>query len=66
MAKTEQHERPTLEKAAELGKAGAGDKAKFLGWQKAHGARRVMVGRFDNGTVVYRSKNNAWVFGKAT
>lgn len=65
MAKTERPERPTLEKAAELGKASAGDKAKFLGWQKAHGARHVMVGHFNNGTVVYRSKDKAWVFGKA-
>lgn len=56
--KTEKPARPTLGKAAELGGS-----AKLLAWTKLP-HEPIMVGRFDDGTVVYRRKDKAWVFGK--
>ena len=65
MAKTKKPERLSLEKAAELGKTSASASAKLIGWTKLPGRNRVMAGRFDDGTIVYRAKDKAWVFGKA-
>jgi hypothetical protein len=63
MAKTKKLEKLSLEKAAELGKASASASANFVGWTKTPGKTRVMAGRFDDGTIVYRG-DLAWVFGK--
>jgi hypothetical protein len=68
MAKTKSKkpERLTLEQAAELGKTSAAANAKFIGWTKLPGHARVMAGHFADGTVVYRSKDQAWVFAKTS
>lgn len=63
--KTKKPERLSLEKAAELGKTTAAANAKFIGWTKLPGHARVMAGRYADGTVVYRSKDKSWVFGKS-
>ena len=60
-AKTEK--RMSLANAAALGAQSAGDKAKFLGWEKIQ-HEPIYAGRFGNGTVVYRGAKTAWVFGK--
>ncbi len=60
-AKTEK--RMSLADAAALGAKSAGDKAKFLGWEKIQ-REPIYAGRFDNGTIVYRGAKTAWVFGK--
>lgn len=62
--KTKKPERRSLEQAAELGKTSASANAKFIGWTKLPGRTRVMAGRFADGTIVYRGKDKAWVFGK--
>jgi hypothetical protein len=62
--KTKKPERLSLEKAAELGKTSAAANAKFIGWTKLPGRTRLMAGRYADGTVVYRGKDKAWVFGK--
>lgn len=50
--------RAKLEDAARLV-----DGSEFLGWSKlAH--EPIMMGRFADGTVVYRRHNKAWAFGK--
>jgi hypothetical protein len=66
MAKTKakKPESVSLEQAAELGKTSAAANAKFIGWTKLPGHARVMAGRFADGTIVYRGKDKAWVFGK--
>jgi hypothetical protein len=62
--KTKKPERLSLEQAAELGKTSAAANAKFIAWTKLPGRTRVMAGRYADGTVVYRSKDKTWVFGK--
>jgi hypothetical protein len=56
--KTEKTVPPTLAKAVELGGS-----AKFIGWTKLP-HEPIMAGRFDDGTVIYRSNGKAWAFGK--
>ena len=63
-AKIEKPERVTLGAAAELGKTSAAANAKFIGWTKLPGRPRVSAGRFSDGTIVYRGKDKAWLFGK--
>jgi len=63
-AKTEKPETVSLGTAAELGKGSAAANAKFVGWTKLPAPERIMAGRFSDGTVVYRGKGKAWVFGK--
>ena len=67
MAKTKSKkpERLSLDQAAEFGKTSAAANAKFIGWTKLPGRARVMAGRYADGTIVYRGKDKAWVFGKA-
>jgi hypothetical protein len=56
--------RITLSDAAAAAAKSAGDKAVFQGWSKVQ-CVPVMMGRFSDGTVVYRDKSRSWVFGKS-
>lgn len=56
----------TLADAHAIGKAKAANDAAFLGWRKLAGRERTMMGRFSDGTVVFRRRGkDAWVFGEA-
>jgi hypothetical protein len=69
MAKKKAADKPARVRLADahaIGNAKAANDAAFLGWRKLPGRERTMMGRFSDGTVVFRRRGkNAWVFGEA-
>jgi hypothetical protein len=69
MAKKKAADKPARVRLADahtLGKAKAANDATFIGWRKLPGKERTMMGRFSDGTVVFRCRGkNAWIFGDA-
>jgi hypothetical protein len=49
-------DKQTLAQAVIYGRMKAGDTAKFLGWKKLPEKERIMMGRWSDGTIVYRRR----------